>query len=363
MKGRQAHTLHFPSLFLDIMRAAIYQKFRGPIEIEDVADPDLLPDSVIVRVDATGVCRSDYLGWQGHDSDIIVPHVPGHELAGTIEEIGKGVDGWRVGQRVTVPFIAGCGSCPQCLSGNQQVCDRQEQPGFTYWGSFAERVLIRYASGNLVTIPDNVDSATAASLGCRFTTSWRAVVVQGRARAGEWVAVHGCGGVGLSAVMIASGLGARVVAIDVQPAALDLAREVGAEVVINARESGDVVAAIEQSTDGGAHLSLDALGSTITCANSIACLRKRGRHVQVGIMVGDERNHRVPIDRVIARELEIRGSHGMPAHGFAPLLAMISRGTIDPGRLIRERVSLAEGVTIMTQMGEDRHSGITVIGD
>lgn len=343
------------------MRAAIYQEFRGPIEIGDVADPDLLSDSVILKVDATGVCRSDYLGWQGHDSDITLPHVPGHELAGTIEEIGNAVEGWQVGQRVTVPFISGCGTCPQCLSGNQQVCDRQEQPGFTYWGSFAERVLVRYAAGNLVAIPDNVDSATAASLGCRFTTSWRAVVEQGRARAGEWVAVHGCGGVGLSAVMIARGLGARVVAIDVQPAALDLARNVGAEVVIDARESGDVVAAIEQGTDGGAHLSLDALGNTITCSNSIACLRKRGRHVQVGIMVGDEREHRVPMDRVIARELEIKGSHGMAAHGFAPLLAMIARGTIDPARLIRQRVRLAAGVELLTQMGEDRHAGITVV--
>jgi len=344
------------------MRAAIYEIFRGPIEIRDVADPDLLDDSVILKVDATGVCRSDYIGWQGHDSDITLPHVPGHELAGTIEEIGNGVHGWRVGQRVTVPFVTGCGTCPQCLSGNQQVCDRQEQPGFTHWGSFAERVLIRYAAENLVALPDDVDSATAASLGCRFTTSWRAVVAQGRARAGEWVAVHGCGGVGLSAVMIAKGMGARVVAVDVQPDALDLARDVGAEVTIDARESSDVVAAIEQCTDGGADLSLDALGSATTCGNSIACLRKHGRHVQVGIMVAEDREHAVPMDRVVARELEIRGSHGMQAHAFGPLLAMIARGTLDPARLIRQRVSLAQGVELLTRMGEDLHSGITIIG-
>ncbi|MEE8267387.1 MAG: zinc-dependent alcohol dehydrogenase family protein [Gemmatimonadales bacterium] len=345
------------------MRAAIYHAFRGPIEICDVPDPELLPDSAIVRVEATGVCRSDYHGWQGHDPSITLPHVPGHELAGIIEELGSEVDGWQVGQRVTVPFVAGCGACPQCLSGNQQICDRQEQPGFTCWGSFAERVMIRYAAGNLVALPDEVASETAASLGCRFTTAWRAVVVQGRARPGEWVAVHGCGGVGLSAVMIASGMGARVVAIDVQRPALDLARDVGAEVVVDATESSDVVAAIEQYTDGGADLSLDALGSATTCGNSIACLRKRGRHVQVGIMVADEREHPVPMDRVIARELEIKGSHGMQAHGFAPLLAMIVRGTIDPARLIKQRVNLVEGVNVLTRMGEDRHSGITVIGN
>ncbi len=343
------------------MLAAIYETFGDPIEVRRVPDPSLEPDAVILTVEATGVCRSDYHGWQGQDPDITLPHVPGHELAGTIEEIGSAVAGWRVGQRVTVPFITGCGSCPQCLSGNQQVCDRQQQPGFTHWGSFAERVMIRYAASNLVPLPDDVDAVSAASLGCRFTTAWRAVVAQGRTAPGEWVAIHGCGGVGLSAVMIAGAMGARVIGIDIQEDALELARGLGAEVVLNPRETAGINEAILDSTGGGADVSIDALGSAVTCASSIRCLRKRGRHIQVGLMVGPDREHPVPMDRVIAHELEIRGSHGMQAHAFPPLLAMITEGAIDPGILVRRRVNLKQGAAALMQMADHDQPGMTVI--
>lgn len=343
------------------MLAAIYETFAGPIEIRTVPDPSLEPDAVILTVEATGVCRSDYHGWRGQDPDITLPHVPGHELAGTIEEVGSAVTNWRVGQRVTVPFVTGCGDCAECLSGNQHVCDRQHQPGFTHWGSFAERVMIRYAASNLVALPDEVDAVSAASLGCRFTTAWRAVVAQGRTVPGEWLAVHGCGGVGLSAIMIGSAMGARVIGIDIQEDALDLARQMGAEAVLNPREDGRINEAILEITGGGANVSIDALGSAVTCASSIRSLRKRGRHIQVGLMVGADRDHPVPMDRVIAAELEIRGSHGMQAHAFPALLALIAQGGIDPGRLVRRRVSLEEGAAALIDMADHDQPGMTVI--
>ena len=198
------------------MRAAYYEDFREPITIREVADPTVLDDGVVVRVRATGICRSDWHGWMGHDPDIVPPHVPGHELAGVVEEVGRDVRRWAVGDRVTVPFVSGCGRCPPCLSGDPQICDDQFQPGFHGWGSFAERVGLRYADTNLVGLPEELDFVTAASLGCRFGTAFRAVEAQGRVSGGEWVAVHGCGGVGLSAVMIASALGAQVVAVDIR---------------------------------------------------------------------------------------------------------------------------------------------------
>ena len=104
-----------------------------------------------------------------------LPHVPGHELAGVVEEVGRDVRRWAVGDRVTVPFVSGCGRCPPCLSGDPQICDDQFQPGFHGWGSFAERVGLRYADTNLVGLPEELDFVTAASLGCRFGTG-----VQGR---------------------------------------------------------------------------------------------------------------------------------------------------------------------------------------
>src|SRR4051794_9554153 len=202
------------------MRAVIYDRFGALPEVRDVPDPGPPAGGVLIRVAATGLCRSDWHGWRGHDPDIRLPHVPGHEFAGTVAAVGERVTAWRPGDRVTAPFVCACGSCPECLAGNQQVCHRQEQPGFTHWGSYAEFVVVHHAEVNLVRLPEDVDFCAAAALGCRFATAFRAVVAQARVRPGEWVSVYGCGGAGLSAVMIAAAAGARVVAVDVSPEAL-----------------------------------------------------------------------------------------------------------------------------------------------
>jgi alcohol dehydrogenase len=343
------------------MRAAIYESFGGPIAIHTVPDPAPPPGGVVIRVGATGLCRSDWHGWMGHDPDIRLPHVPGHELAGTVTALGAGVARWRTGDRVTLPFVCGCGSCPQCMAGNHQVCDRQFQPGFTHWGSFAEYVAIQRADTNLVALPDDIDDVTAASLGCRFATSFRAVVDQGRVSAGQWVAVHGCGGVGLSAVMIAAALGARVVAVDIADEKLGLARDLGAAGTINAAEAQDVAAEVIEISGGGAHLSLDALGSPGTCFSSIACLRKRGRHVQVGLMLAEQSRPPIPMDKVIANELEILGSHGMQAHRYDAMLGMIQAGLLRPQLLVGHTISLAEAPAALAAMGGFPGVGVTVI--
>ena len=297
----------------------------------------------------------------GHDPGIQLPHVPGHELAGVIETVGSEVKNWKPGDRVTLPFCCGCGACPQCESGNHQVCDRQFQPGFSHWGSFAEYVAIDYADVNLVRLPDDLDFVTAASLGCRFVTSFRAVVDQGQVAAGQWVAVHGCGGVGLSAIMIAKALDALVVAIDIDDAKLKFAESIGADAVINASTDDAVPKSIKRITSGGAHVSIDALGSIATCSNSIKCLRKRGKHIQVGLMLGDDRSPVVPMARVIAFELEILGSHGIQAHRYAELLDMIRAGKLRPDLLVGKTIRLEEAVVGLTEMNNFKGTGVTVI--
>ena len=343
------------------MRAVVYRAFAGPPEIEQVADPSPPAGGVVLRTLASGVCLSDWHGWKGHDPDIVLPHVPGHELAGVVEAVGDGVRNWRPGDRVTLPFVCGCGHCPQCRSGNQQVCDHQFQPGFTHWGSFAEYVAIHYADENLVRLPDGMRFETAASLGCRFATSFRAIVDQGRVAEGEWVAVHGCGGVGLSAIMIATALGARVVAVDLADEKLDFAKEIGAVAAINARDAGDVAGAVRDLSDGGVHVSLDAIGNAGACFDSIDSLRKRGRHVQVGLMTGDQQTPRIPMHKVIAHELEIRGSHGMQAHRYGEMLGMIAAGDLEPERLIGRTIDLQESIAALTSMGDFDTTGVTVI--
>ena len=343
------------------MRAVIYDEFEKLPTIENLPDPTPEAHGVVLRVKATGLCRSDWHGWMGHDPDITLPHVPGHEIAGTIEAVGKNVARWKIGDNVTLPFVCGCGDCPQCMSGNQQVCDHQFQPGFTHWGSFAEFVAINYADINLVSIPADIDFVTAASLGCRFVTSFRAIVAQGKVSAGQWVAIHGCGGVGLSAIMIANALGANVVAIDIADEKLELARSVGAITTINATESKDVVEGVRSVTGGGVHVSIDALGSPTTCFNSIANLRKRGKHVQVGLMLADHSHSPVPMDKVIANELEILGSHGIQAYKYPALLEMIKSGKLHPEILIGKTISLDESVTELANMNNFAGTGVTVI--
>jgi alcohol dehydrogenase len=347
------------------MRAVLYDAFGALPSIREVPDPACPADGVVVRVDATGLCRSDWHAWAGHDDDVRLPHVPGHELAGTIEEVGGDVRGWQAGQRVIMPFIGACGVCEPCRSGNAQVCDDQRQPGFHTWGSFAERVALGRADVNLVALPDAIEAQDAAILGCRFATAYRAVVTQGRLRAGEWVAVHGCGGVGLSAVMIAAAHGGRVVAVDLAPAALAAATALGAEAVVNAGElpaGQDPATAIRDMTGGGAHLSIDALGSVATSLGSVASLRKRGRHVQVGLMLGDAAAAPVPMNTIMARELELIGSHGMAAAEYPPMLDEIIAGALDPGRLVGATIGLDAAPAALAAMGRPATTaGITVI--
>lgn len=342
------------------MRAVVFERYGEQAEVREVADPAPPAGGVVVRVEATGLCRSDWHGWMGHDPDIVLPHVPGHELAGVVEAVGAGVTGWRAGDRVTAPFVCACGRCAECVAGQHQVCARQTQPGFTHWGSFAEYVALDHADVNLVAVPEGLAYTTAAGLGCRFATAFRAVVAQGRVAGGEWVAVHGCGGVGLSAVMVAAAAGARVVAVDTSPEALNLARKFGAAHAVDAT-AGDAAAAVRELTGGGAHLSLDALGSPVTAAASVAGLRRRGRHVQVGLLPAAAGGAVLPMERVIGWELEIIGSHGMAAHAYPPMMELVRSGVLRPDLLVTSVIPLDAAPAALAAMGSAAGRGVTVI--
>ncbi|MGD0063885.1 MAG: zinc-dependent alcohol dehydrogenase family protein [Streptosporangiaceae bacterium] len=342
------------------MKAVVYPGYGITPQLTQAADPACPADGVVIAVGATGVCRSDWHAWKGHDP-VPLPHIGGHELAGTVVAAGPGVSRWRPGDRVTVPFVCGCGQCEYCLAGDAQVCPRQTQPGFTCPGSFAELVAIHAADVNLVPLPASLDFVAAAGLGCRFATAFRAVTGHGRVRAGQWLAVHGCGGVGLSAVMIGVALGARVVAVDVSATALDRARELGAEFTVNGG-AADPVAVVGEITGGGAHVSIDALGSPAIAANSVRCLRRRGRHVQVGLLLGRRATPPMPMDLVIARELEIYGSHGMAARDYPAMMAMITDGRLPLGALTGRVIGLGDvGQALAAMDGPGTAAGMTVV--
>lgn len=343
------------------MQALVYDDFECPPELRSVPDPTPPPNGVVLEVKATGLCRSDWHGWKGHDPIIEPPHVPGHEVAGVVLETGPNVSNWSAGDRVTLPFVGGCGTCKHCRAGQQQVCPNQFQPGFTAWGTFAEYVAIDYADTNLVALPDWLENRTAASLGCRFATAFRAVVDQGNVRGGEWVAVHGCGGVGLSAVAIAAGLGSRVVAVDIDEAALDRATAFGAAVTVNQTDTDDVVETVRERTDGGAHLSIDALGAPETSFNSVSCLRRQGRHVQVGLLIDEHANTALPMDEVVARELEIFGTHGIQAYRYKALFEFLQSTSLELSQLVTRTIPLDDAGQALTTLASSSPAGITVI--
>jgi D-arabinose 1-dehydrogenase-like Zn-dependent alcohol dehydrogenase len=342
------------------VKAVVYDDYGRMPYLAEVPPPQCPSGGVVIAVKATGVCRSDWHAWKGHDP-VSLPHTPGHELAGVVDSVGAGVRDWAVGDRVTVPFVCGCGRCSWCLAGEAQVCPDQTQPGFTGPGSFAELVAIHGADTNLVRLPDSVDFVTAASLGCRFATAFRALTTHGRLGAGQWLAVHGCGGVGLSAVMIAAALGARVVAVDVSPAALQRASALGAAVVVDAGDVPDVAAATREVTGGGAHVSIDAFGSPELAVASVRSLRRRGRHVQAGLLLGASSTPPLPMDLVISQELEIYGSHGMPARDYPAMLALIEDGTLRPAELVGRVIGLDEGATALAGMDGAGGAGMTVL--
>lgn len=328
--------------------------------VVEVADPECPDDGVVVEVAATGVCRSDWHAWRGHDP-VALPIIPGHEFAGTIAAVGVNVSGWQVGDRVTAPFVLGCGRCEFCAAGDAQVCPDQVQPGFTLPGSFAQQVAVPRAQTNLVRLPDGVSFASAASLGCRFATSFRAVVTHGEVRRGQWVAVYGCGGVGLSAVMIAKAFGANVIAVDLNQDALAAAGHLGADELVNSSESADIATEVVERTGGGVHIGVDALGHPVLAAASVSSLRRRGRHIQVGLLLGDAAQTAFPMDRVIARELAILGSHGMPAVDYPAMLDLIASGALQPELLVTRRVGLDGAGAAMAAMDAPTGPGMTII--
>lgn len=344
------------------MRAAIFDKFREPLTIREVPEPVCPADGVIVEMRACGVCRSDWHAWSGADDDVTAPHVPGHEFAGVIVETGRAVTRFKTGDRVTAPFILACGACEDCVGGDATVCNHQHVVGFSGWGAYCERIAVPRADFNLVRIPEALGFLEVAGMGCRVTTAFRALADRARLAPGEWVAIHGCGGVGLSATMIAAAMGASVLAIDVNDEALALARTLGATAVLNVKDVSDPASAIREMTGGGTHVALDCLGVTETFHNSIRSLRKLGRHVQIGQPLGRHASPPVPLlELVYSRQISIMGTRGIAASRFPALFQMIASGRLNLSPLVTKRIALEEAGAALEAMNGFTGVGITVI--
>jgi len=349
------------------MRTAVLTDHGEPLDIRDVPAPDPDPHGAVVEVEACGVCRSDWHAWKGHGewADDAVPtgQTLGHEPAGTVAAVGEHVERVAPGDRVVVPFSLGDGACKQCRTGHGNVCPNGLALGFEpdAPGAFAERVAVPAADYNLVELPEFLSAQDAAALGCRYMTAYNALLNRGAVTAGDWVAVHGCGGVGLSAVQLADALGARVVAVDVDADARDRATDLDAELTVNP-ERERVVKAIKAATDGGADVSIDALGIAETCRNSVRCLGVRGDHVQVGLTTDEERGEvPLPTDRIAHMELSVHGSRGMPQTDYEGLFELIEATGVAPGALVSRELSLGEVSDRLAAMDDYSTAGVEVV--
>jgi alcohol dehydrogenase len=349
------------------MRAAILREYGEPLEIRELPAPESAPDGAVVAVEACGLCRSDWHAWQGHGewNDDRVPRgqVLGHEPAGTVLTVGSDVDRVAEGDRVVVPFSLGDGTCHNCRSGHGNVCSNGLALGFepTAPGAFAEQVAVPAADHNLVALPETLTARDAAVLGCRYMTAYHALADRAGVGGGDWLAVHGCGGVGLSAVQLGAALGARVLAVDPDGAARDRARSLGASATVDP-ESTDPVAAIRAQTGGGADISVDALGIAETCRNSIRCLRERGTHAQVGLTTEQERGEvPLPTDWMTRWEISFVGSRGMPPVGYEELFDLVAATGIDPGDLVARELSLDAVSDRLAAMSAFETEGVEVL--
>jgi D-arabinose 1-dehydrogenase-like Zn-dependent alcohol dehydrogenase len=336
------------------VKAARLVEIGAPLAIEVVAEPDPGPGDVVLQVEFEGICRTDWHTWVGDWSWIgLAPALPitmGHEFAGAVTAVGRDVTTIQVGDRVAVPFHEACGKCGYCRAGRTNLCDALEFLGMTHDGGYAEYVRVINADLNCVALPDGVSFDAAAALGCRFMTAWHALQHQASLRAGEWLAVHGVGGIGLSAVQIGTALGAGVVAVDIDDRKLQAAREQGAAYAVNARET-DVVEAVKEATGGGAHVALGGLGVAALVRNALMSLRKGGRLVQVGLTSKEEEGIvGIPLDELIEAELTIVGSVGNPHVHLPALLSLVADKRLDPAGLVTERIPLEQSQGVLERM-------------
>jgi D-arabinose 1-dehydrogenase-like Zn-dependent alcohol dehydrogenase len=348
------------------MKAAVLEQFQKPLVVRDVPDPKAGDRDAVVRVEANGICRSDWHAWMG-DWEWIglkpqLPRIIGHEFCGVIEEVGKEVSHFKKGDRVVVPFNHGCGNCEFCHAGHQNVCANLQLVGFHYDGGYGRLAKVPNADLNIVALPESVGFVDAASMGCRFMTSFHGVADQAKVTAGEWVAVHGCGGIGLAAINIAAALGAIVIAVDIDERKLNKAKEVGASYVVNAAREENPAAAIQELTKGGAHVSVDALGVAKTMRNSVMSLRTRGRHLQIGLTTQAEKGEvSLPTDLIVAKELTFVGSLGMQPRRFSAMLKMVESGKLKPEKLVGNTVPIEKASDVLASMGQYGTLGVTVI--
>ena len=320
------------------MKAAVFHAARQPLSVQDMPDPAPGPGELLVRVAACGVCHTD-LHYIDHGTPTFKqpPLILGHEISGTVAGLGAGVSGWQRGERVLLPAVYGCGQCPACRNGRENICERMVMFGNNVDGGYAEFVVA--PSRDVHRLPDRIPLVEGAIIADALTTPYHAVVHRGRVQAGDHVAVFGCGGIGLNLVQIAAAFGARVTAVDLSEEKLEWARRLGAAATVHPPQVERVDKAVRELTGGGANVAFEAIGLPQTQEQAFACLRTGGRLVLVGF-AGEPM--RLDGGRAMYREMEIVGSLGCRSIDYPRVISLVEQGRLRLAELVTARFPLAE---------------------
>ncbi|MBI1967060.1 MAG: zinc-binding dehydrogenase [Gemmatimonadetes bacterium] len=320
------------------MKAAVFYGPNRPLEIADVPTPRPGAGEVLVRIAGCGLCHTDlhYLD-HGVKTFKAPPLILGHEAAGIVAELGPGVTGRVVGDRVLIPSVLGCGYCEYCRQGRENLCSQMVMLGNNIDGGYAEMITV--PGKDLLPVPPELPLERACVIADALSTPFHAVRRRARVRLGESVVVVGCGGVGLNVVQCAAAAGGRVIALDLNDARLDLAKRLGAAVVINTTGIRRIDKKIRQLTDGGADVAIEAIGSPATIELAFGLLRRGGRLCVIGY---SPEPVSISAARLMYYELEVVGSLGCGAGEYREILALVAAGTLQLEPIVSGTLPLAE---------------------
>jgi len=317
------------------LKAAVFYEKGQPLKLEDVEDPKIEEDEVLVKVAACGLCRTDIHYLHGVPTFKKPPIILGHEISGTIDKIGAKVENFKEGDTVLIPPVFSCGHCAWCREGRGTICTSQIMVGNHRDGGFAEYVSV--PANSIFHLPANVPLKEACIISDAISTPYHAVVNRGKVKPGESVAIFGCGGVGLSTVQMAAVVGAGVIAIDIFDEKLQMARDLGASETINAKTEEDVAKKVRKLTGGGVDVAIEVIGNPTTIQQAYNAVKWGGTVVVVGYTHKDVT---INAGRMMFREIEIKGSLGCGLQDFPKIIELVSTGKLKVEPLVTHQYPL-----------------------
>lgn len=337
------------------MRAAIFHAPGKPLTVEEVETPKPGPGEILVKVAACGVCATDLHYLHGIPTFKKPPLILGHEVSGWVEAAAPDVTTFKPGETVLVPAVLSCGECLNCRRGRDNICERMVMPGNHADGGFAEFLTI--PARTLVRLPDGLPIQESAIISDAVSTPFHAVRNRGRVQGGDWVAIFGCGGVGINAVQIAAALGASVLAVDLDSKKLAQARELGAAEAFNSQEI-DVPKAIRKLTGGGVDVAFEIVGRPQVLDQAFSSVRPGGTLVVVG---SSEEPWTFAVSRLMFREISVLGSLGCCSAEFPTILEMVRAGKIRLEPVVGDRLPLERINEALARLEDGTVSGRQLI--